>query len=61
VCGPAAFFYCLQKDRPDVYAQAARELWRYGKTRIGNLKIEPVRDAAILQVIFMTIFQALTG
>ncbi|BEM75643.1 hypothetical protein SME36J_50660 (plasmid) [Serratia marcescens] len=41
VCGPAAFFYCLQKDRPDVYAQAARELWRYGKTRIGNLKIEP--------------------
>lgn len=41
VCGPAAFFYCLQKDRPDVYAQAARELWRYGKTRIGELKIEP--------------------
>ncbi|MDF7681122.1 hypothetical protein PT300_11215 [Enterobacteriaceae bacterium ESL0689] len=41
VCGPAAFFYCLQKDRPDVYAQAARELWRYGKTKIGELKIAP--------------------
>ena len=41
VCGPAAFFYCLQKDRPDVYAQAARELWRYGKTKIGNLIISP--------------------
>lgn len=41
VCGPAAFFYCLQKDRPDVYAQAARELWRYGKTKIGDLEIEP--------------------
>lgn len=41
VCGPAVFFYCLQKDRPDVYAQAARELWRYGKTRIGELEIEP--------------------
>ncbi|OSN08254.1 hypothetical protein [Lonsdalea iberica] len=41
VCGPAAFFYCLQKDRPDVYAQAARELWRYGKTKIGELEIEP--------------------
>lgn len=41
LCGPATFFYCLQKDRPDVYAQAARELWRYGKTRIGDLKIEP--------------------
>jgi hypothetical protein len=41
VCGPAAFFYCLQKDRPDIYAQAARELWRYGKTKIGQLEISP--------------------
>lgn len=41
VCGSAAFFYCLQIDRPDIYAQAARELWRYGKTKIGGLKIEP--------------------
>ncbi|HDG1695039.1 hypothetical protein [Kluyvera ascorbata] len=41
VCGPAAFFYCLQKDRPDVYAQAARDLWRYGKTKIGELNIVP--------------------
>ncbi|WP_436882845.1 hypothetical protein [Enterobacter asburiae] len=40
-CGPAAFFYCLQKDRPDVYAQAARDLWRYGKTKIGELEITP--------------------
>lgn len=41
VCGPAAFFYCLQKDRPDVYAQAASELWQYGKTKIGELEITP--------------------
>lgn len=41
VCGPAAFFYCLQKDRPDVYAQAARELWQYGNTRIGHLELSP--------------------
>lgn len=41
VCGPAAFFYCLQKDRPDIYAQAAWELWRYGKTKIGQLEISP--------------------
>ena len=41
VCGPAAFFYCLQKDRPDVYAQAARQLWRYGKTKIRELEILP--------------------
>ncbi|TXE21697.1 hypothetical protein FOT62_27660 [Serratia marcescens] len=40
-CGPAAFFYCLQKDRPDVYAQAARDLWKYGKTKIGHLEIVP--------------------
>lgn len=41
VCGPAAFFYCLQMDRPDVYAQAAKELWLYGKTKIGRLEITP--------------------
>lgn len=41
LCGPAVFFYCLQKDRPEVYAQAARELWRYGKTKIGELMISP--------------------
>ncbi len=41
VCGPAAFFYCLQKDRPDVYAQAANELWQYGKTKIGDLEVIP--------------------
>jgi len=41
VCGPAAFFYCLLKDRPDVYAQAVRELYRYGKTKIGDLIISP--------------------
>lgn len=40
-CGPAAFFYCIQMDRPDVYAQAARDLWRYGKTKIGTLTISP--------------------
>lgn len=41
LCGPAAFFYCLQIDRPDIYAQAARELWCWGKTKIGELEIAP--------------------
>lgn len=41
LCGPAAFFYCLQQDRPDVYAQAARDLWQFGKTKIGELEIAP--------------------
>ncbi|MGB7799669.1 hypothetical protein [Buttiauxella sp.] len=41
LCGPAVFFYCLQRDRPDVYAQAANDLWQYGKTKIGELEIAP--------------------
>lgn len=41
LCGPAAFFYCLLRDRPDIYEQAAKELWQYGTTKIGNLKIIP--------------------
>ncbi|SUW64067.1 Uncharacterised protein [Buttiauxella agrestis] len=41
LCGPAAFFYCLQMDRPDVYAQAAKEIWQFGKTKIGALEIAP--------------------
>lgn len=41
LCGPAALFYCLLRDRPDVYEQSARELWLYGRTKIGKLTIEP--------------------
>ncbi|MGJ0626238.1 hypothetical protein [Xenorhabdus bovienii] len=41
LCGPASFFYSLQMDRPDIYEQAARELWKYGKTKIGKLEIKP--------------------
>lgn len=41
LCGPASFFYCLQKDRPDVYKIAAIDLWLHGKTKIGSLEIYP--------------------
>lgn len=41
LCGPAVFFYCLQADRPDIYMQAANELWLYGQTKIGDLQITP--------------------
>ena len=41
LCGPASFFYCLQMDRPDVYKQAANDLWLYGKTKIGALDVTP--------------------
>ncbi|ROS03769.1 hypothetical protein [Raoultella terrigena] len=54
VCGPAVFFYCLQMDRPDVYAQAARELWRYGKTKIGGLTISPGEECRHPSGLFYT-------
>ncbi len=41
LCGPAALFYSLLIDRPDIYEQSARELWLYGKTKIGKLRITP--------------------
>lgn len=41
LCGPAVFFYCLQIDRPDIYIQAANDLWLYGRTKIGSLQITP--------------------
>jgi len=41
LCGPAAFWYCLLKDRPDLYKHSALELWKRGKTRLRKLKISP--------------------
>lgn len=26
LCGPAAYFYCLLKERPDLYKEAVRDL-----------------------------------
>ena len=41
LCGPAAFFYALLKDRPDLYTQAIIDLWETGETTIGQLHIKP--------------------
>lgn len=41
LCGPAAFFYCLLIDRPDLYKQMVKELWESGVTKIGTLKLQP--------------------
>ncbi|ATA23343.1 hypothetical protein [Brenneria goodwinii] len=41
LCGPAAFFYCLLIDRPDLYEAIVRGLWRNGKIKVGDLNIEP--------------------
>ncbi|WP_241010224.1 hypothetical protein [Aggregatibacter actinomycetemcomitans] len=44
LCGPAVFYYCLLKDRPDIYDKAAKLLWTYGKVKIGDLEIKPGYD-----------------
>ncbi|ULJ59370.1 hypothetical protein [Wielerella bovis] len=45
LCGPAAYFYCLLKERTDLYIKAVRELWEEGQTKIGQLEIK-AGDAA---------------
>ena len=43
-CGPAAFLYCVQEDRPDIYVAYALSLWLRGRfdfrTRIGAVDVE---------------------
>lgn len=41
LCGPAAFFYCLLIDRPDLYVKCVIDLWENGKAKIKNLSIKP--------------------
>lgn len=41
LCGPAAFFYALLMDRPDLYTRSILELWEKGQTTIGRLHIKP--------------------
>lgn len=41
LCGPAAFMYCLAKDRPELYAQYVCDLYIFGKARINDLVVEP--------------------
>lgn len=39
LCGPAAFFYCVQISSPKDYERMVWELWKTGKTSINNLAI----------------------
>lgn len=41
ISGPAALFYCLFIDYPELYKQAVAELWKDGKTTINQLNIKP--------------------
>lgn len=45
LCGPAAYFYCLLKERPDFYQIAVKQLWETGKANFANLEIK-AGDAA---------------
>ena len=44
LCGPAAFFYCLLNDRPEVYVQYVIDLYTTGKAKIGSLSVSPGSD-----------------
>ena len=44
LCGPAALFYCLAKDNPDLYVQYVVDLFTKGEANIGKLKVKPGRD-----------------
>ncbi|WP_238702146.1 hypothetical protein [Helicobacter bilis] len=44
LCGPAAFFYCLLIDRPDLYVKCVIDLWEKGEVKIKNLTIKPSED-----------------
>lgn len=41
LCGPAAFFYCLQIKHPAFYRMVVEGLWRTGEAQIARLHITP--------------------
>ena len=41
MCGPAAFFFSLLRQRKELYVKAVTELYLYGITKIDNLVIIP--------------------
>jgi len=51
LCGPAAFMYCIAKDRPADYVRYVLDLAEKGESKLGNnLKVEPskaCRDAPL--------------
>ena len=41
LCGPAAFYYTLTINRPDLFAKAVIDLYTTGKAKLGDLNIQP--------------------
>ena len=44
LCGPAAFFYCLVHDDPDLYAKYVIDLYTTGKAMLGTIEVSPGSD-----------------
>jgi hypothetical protein len=40
LCGPAAFFFTLTKNRPDIYVQLVTDLYINGQTQLKSLKLQ---------------------
>lgn len=49
LCGPATFYYCLLKDRPDLYENVAWQLWKYGDSKLNSLTIKPSKGCRSIQ------------
>ncbi|MDR1229401.1 MAG: hypothetical protein LBK55_10390 [Azoarcus sp.] len=41
LCGPAAFMYCVAREKPDEFADYALDLALTGEARLGGLKVAP--------------------
>jgi len=41
LCGPAAFFFCVLEEHPELYAQYVIDLYLTGEARIGALHVKP--------------------
>ncbi|MDR2093562.1 MAG: hypothetical protein LBP58_09675 [Azoarcus sp.] len=41
LCGPAAFMYCIAREKPDDFAAYVLDLALTGEGRLGNLKVMP--------------------
>lgn len=44
LCGPAALFYCLAKDAPQLYVQCMIDLFCTGSAIVHNLRLTPSSD-----------------
>jgi hypothetical protein len=41
LCGPAAFFYCLVNDDPNLYVKYVIDLYTTGKAMLGTIEVSP--------------------